>query len=214
MLDCRLPQPDELRLLNHWDFGDFTNLAVSCFSIRDSRFSNLEYHSPMLRSQDVLVALRLSLREERRPTFQDLSIELGISSSQVHTSVRRAVQCRLVNEETRVAISPNLLEFLVHGLKYVFPPVFTSIVSGVPTSIAAAPLRAHFSLGDEALPVWPHPHGSLRGEGLEPIHPAVPEAAQKNPALHELLALTDAVRAGRARERAMAIKELGARLVP
>ena len=167
----------------------------------------------MLRSQDVLVALRLSLgSDEPPPTFQDLSVELGISSSQVHSAVRRTVLCRLVDEHSRRALGPNLCEFLVHGVKYVFPPLFTTVVPGVPTAIAAAPLREHFSIGSEPLPVWPHPHGSVRGQGLEPIHPAAPEAALKNPALHELLALVDAVRAGRARERAMAIKELEARL--
>ncbi len=167
----------------------------------------------MLRSQDVLIALRLLLAPEGRPpTFQEISVEVGISASQVHSAMRRAVQCRLVEEHSRMAIRPNLLEFLVHGIKYVFPPVFTTVVPGVPTAVAASPLREHFSVGDEPLPVWPHPHGSLRGQGLEPIHPAVPEAAMKNPALHELLALVDAVRAGRARERAMAIKELEERL--
>lgn len=167
----------------------------------------------MLRSQDVLLALRLSLVQEgEAPPFQGLSVQLGISASQVHSAFHRAVLCRLVEEKSRCALGPNLLEFLVHGIKYVFPPIFTTIVPGVPTAVAASPLRERFALGDEPLPVWPHPHGSMRGQGIEPIHPAAPAAALKNPALHELLALVDAIRAGRARERAMAIKELEARL--
>ncbi len=44
----------------------------------------------------------------------------------------------------------------------------------------------------------------MRGEGLLPLHPCVPGAAQRDAALYELLALFDALRAGRARERGMA----------
>ncbi|MEZ5494680.1 MAG: hypothetical protein R3E61_08965 [Pseudomonadales bacterium] len=49
---------------------------------------------------------------------------------------------------------------------------------------------------------------------LYPLYPSVPEAALRNPALYELLVLFDAVRAGSARERALAIPMLEARLQP
>jgi len=75
----------------------------------------------------------------------------------------------------------------------------------------APPLAKTFSVG-ELPPVWPHPQGKVRGEGLAPLYRSVPEAALKNAALHEWLALVDAVRAGRARERNLAAKELTRRL--
>lgn len=52
----------------------------------------------------------------------------------------------------------------------------------------------------------------MRGITLEPLHKAAVKAAQKDPALYELLALIDAVRDGRVRERQLAEKELKARL--
>ena len=52
----------------------------------------------------------------------------------------------------------------------------------------------------------------VRGATLEPLHKAAPKAARKDPALHELLALIDALRDGRVRERQLAEKELSARL--
>jgi hypothetical protein len=100
----------------------------------------------------------------------------------------------------------------LHGLRYVYPPKFTTASRGVPTSVAAPPLSRKFSSGDDLPPVWPHPQGAVLGLGLEPIHPAVPGAALKNPALYEWLALIDAVRAGRGRERELATRELSARL--
>ena len=45
-----------------------------------------------------------------------------------------------------------------------------------------------------------------------PLYPSVPEAALKDEKLHELLALVDALRVGRAREKELAIRELKKRL--
>jgi hypothetical protein len=43
--------------------------------------------------------------------------------------------------------------------------------------------------------------GKVRGEALSPLYKSVPTAAQKDKKLYECLALVDAIRAGRARER-------------
>jgi len=45
-----------------------------------------------------------------------------------------------------------------------------------------------------------------------PLYPSVPEAANKDEKLYELLALADALRVGRAREKELAIVELKKRL--
>ena len=45
----------------------------------------------VLKSQDLLVVLRLTLESEgHKLSYQTLSEELGISASEVHASVRRA----------------------------------------------------------------------------------------------------------------------------
>lgn len=56
--------------------------------------------------------------------------------------------------------------------------------------------------------VWPYGKGTVRGHSIIPLYPTVPEAALKDVKLHELLALTDALRVGRAREKEIAIVEL------
>lgn len=60
--------------------------------------------------------------------------------------------------------------------------------------------------------VWPYGKGTVRGESIEPLHPQVPEACLKDPMLYEYLALCDALRVGRTRERNIAIQELKRRL--
>ena len=101
----------------------------------------------------------------------------------------------------------NLAEFALHGARYAFAPERLPVGPGVPTSHAAPAFAGVFAEGHEPL-VWPDAHGTVRGEGLLPLHPCVPGAALRDAALYELLALFDALRAGRARERGMAVARL------
>ena len=136
-----------------------------------------------------------------------------MSASEVHSSVRRATRSGLHRDDERH--TPNrkaLLEFLVHGIKYAFPAERGGLTRGLPTTHATAPLRAHFAATEQPPPVWPDPEGTVRGEELEPLYRSVPKAARADTSLYELLALVDAVRGGRARERELAVKELRNRL--
>jgi hypothetical protein len=65
---------------------------------------------------------------------------------------------------------------------------------------------------DELPPVWPYPEGTVRGVEFSPLYRSVPKAVAKDKALYELLALVDAIRDGRARDRELAVKELTARV--
>ena len=103
-------------------------------------------------------------------------------------------------------------EFLIHGVKYAFPVQRGETTRGMPTGYAAPPLKDQIADNGDLPPVWPDPDGEVRGATLEPLHKAAPKAARKDPALHELLALIDALRDGRVREKQLAEKELSVRL--
>jgi hypothetical protein len=105
-----------------------------------------------------------------------------------------------------------LEEFLVHGLKYAFPAERGEVTSGIPTSYAAEPLKSEVAMSNDLPPVWPWPEGNTRGIRLEPLYKNVPRAALRDPKLYQLLALVDAIRDGRARERKIAERELVNRL--
>ena len=109
--------------------------------------------------------------------------------------------------------SRNLAEFAVHGAKYAFPAEKLPVAVGVPTSHSAPAFKGVFAPGSDDWG-WPHPNGTVRGQGLEPLHPSVPFAAMQDPKLYELLALFDALRVGRARERGMALKRLPLLIYP
>ncbi|MBX7115874.1 MAG: hypothetical protein K1X64_16210 [Myxococcaceae bacterium] len=163
-----------------------------------------------LKPQDVLIALRLAaMGDEPRPPFAALARELGISVSETHAGIERLKRCALMNPVLDRVDRSALRNFLVHGLRHVFPAVLGAESKGVPTAASASPLKGQ--LVSEAR-VWKSGRGDVRGRAVEPLYPSVPEAAKKNRTLHELLALADALRIGQARERKLAVAELEKRL--
>jgi len=167
-----------------------------------------------LKPQDVAVVLQLCRHRPPRPPYSQIASELSMSSSEVHAAVKRAQASRLLHG-AELGERPNLAaieEFLAHGLKYAFPAERGAPTRGVPTSYAAEPLRQVIAPGDEPPPVWPYPTGSLRGITFEPLYKQAPKAALRDPAFYEFLALVDALRDGRARERKLAIEMLVSRL--
>jgi hypothetical protein len=162
-----------------------------------------------LRPQDVLIALKLAL--EPKLSYPLLATELGVSLSEAHAAVRRGMAAGLLDSE-RAPRRAALLEFLVHGVKYAFPPKRGSITRGLVTAHAGPPLVALLDAGTEPPPVWPDAEGKTRGESFEPLYRSVPIAARRDPKLYELLCLLDAIRGGRARDRVLAEKLLRERL--
>ncbi len=161
-----------------------------------------------LKPQDVVTAVQLALgRAETAMSFARLGESLVMSASEAHAAVQRGVLCGLVAREFGELQTNRsaLMELLVHGIRHVFPPIFGPVARGVRTGAYVQALAEHFPKDDGALIVWPDPEGLDRGVSLCPLYPTVPVAARRDPRLHEALALVDAVRAGNARERELAI---------
>ena len=83
----------------------------------------------------------------------------------------------------------------------------------MPIGYAAQPLRELIVQPDDPPPVWPDPEGQVRGYEFSPLYNSVPRACKIDLKLYELLALVDAIRDGRARERKIAIKEIQSRII-
>lgn len=168
-----------------------------------------------LKPQDLLVLLKRVANPDQLWTYAALGKTLGLSASQVHRSVQRATDAGLAVSKGRGdwdVVPEALVEFAVHGVRYAFPAKIGAIRRGVPTSFGASPLAAQISAAPGEAPVWPHAEGQARGPALSPLYRHVPDAALVDPALYELLALLDALRAGRSRERTLAQKLLSERL--
>ena len=164
------------------------------------------------RPQDVFVLLKLVASPESGATYAGLAEAVGMSQSQVYRSLGRAEGARLYVSSRRAPIRAALLQFLLHGVPYAFPATRGGRTRGTATSVIADPLRDRFFPGgvhaEGEVPVWPDAEGDLVGYAVEPLHPSVPAAARRDGGLYRLLALVDALREGRARERALATEML------
>ena len=181
------------------------NRELRCYA------KGMEERSARLKPQDVVLLIKLLVEVEPR-RLVDIASELGISQSEVSMGLKRLQTAHLLDPAERTPYRRAAFEFLVYGLKYVFPATVGAIKRGIPTAHSALPLAKKIVAGQLAY-VWPHEDGEVRGESLLPLYPSVPDAALKDKRLHELLALVDAVRIGRAREQTMAIAELRTRVL-
>ncbi len=164
----------------------------------------------MLRPQDIVVLCWLIIRGNEPWRYIDLANGLELSQSEAHACVRRLSSSGLLHEPDHLQW-PVIEKFLIHGVPYVYFAERGPLCRGIPTGVAAPPLKPFFSAIDE-IPVWPDPEGQARGYGLKPLYKSVPSAVRKNSELYEILALIDALRDGRARERHMAEKLLKEKL--
>jgi hypothetical protein len=167
-----------------------------------------------LKPQDVYVTLKIVASKSQRAPYSQLAMELVMSPSEVHASVKRAQISHLLHGP-KLHNRPNLValeEFLMHGLRYAFPSERGGLTRGISTSYAAEPLRSVIVQGNEPVPVWPYDEGKQRGIAFEPLYKTAPIAALRDPVFYEYLALADALRDGRTRERRYAEEELQRRL--
>ena len=166
----------------------------------------------LLKPQDIVIMLKLVVRNGSEWSYPVLAHELSMSASEVHAGVKRAVAAKLMDMHRKVPVKSNLLEFLIHGVKYAYPPDHGGLTRGMPTGYAAPPLRELIVQSDDPPPVWSDPEGQVRGYEFSPLFSSVPHACKVDPKLYELLALVDAIRDGRARERKIAVNEIQSRI--
>jgi len=155
-----------------------------------------------MQGQDIAILLKLAVQNEPNIPSKSIAESLYVSESEVSKALRRCVDSSLLHiadAEKRVNRSA-LLEFLAHGLKYVFPPARGSMVRGVPTGTSAEPLKSRFLEDGEPPTVWPYAEGKVRGISLTPLYKGAPKAALRDPKFYGVLALCDAIRSGRTRE--------------
>jgi hypothetical protein len=169
----------------------------------------------MINGLDILFLLKLSLQADPKVRSKYIADEIFVTPVEISLSLKRCMGSGLLHlsDMGKIVNRGGLLEFLSHGLRYVFPAERGSLTRGVPTSIAAPPLKVMFLDTGEPPPVWPYFEGTARGIALKPLHKQAPRAALHDTALYELLALVDAARGDRSRERKLAVDELTKRLV-
>jgi len=149
-------------------------------------------------------------------TYRSISAATQISASEVNSAIQRAIKCNLLvkpDEKARPRpLKRSLLEFIEHGVRYVYPAERGEPTRGIPTAFAAPLFDDALALQGELPPVWKYAAGSSLGYSLSPIYKTAPLAAARDPILYELLVLVDVFRVGRQREKSLAHHLLKERL--
>ena len=136
----------------------------------------------MLKPQDILILLKLVALNPAPWSYSELAKQLGMSASEVHAAIKRCLSAHLAikQEQTITPNHRNLLEFLVHGMRYVFPPERGELTRGIATAYAAEPLKQQFAGSTEPPPIWPDAEGDTKGITLKPLYKSAPFAAKKD----------------------------------
>lgn len=161
----------------------------------------------MLKGQDIVLLVQL-LGLPPSWTVRGLSEGLELGVGPVHRSLSRLAEAGVYDAHRKRVIIGAAEEFLLHGLRYVFPVRPQGEVRGQPTAWAASPLRELLVDESPLPPVWPASDGTVRGLALKPLHPSALPAARGDRVTGERLALLDALRAGDARIRGVAAEQL------
>ena len=160
-----------------------------------------------MRPQDVVILLKKTTKSGRNLLNKDIASSLKISASEVSEALERCRIAKLVDRNKQKVNIMALEEFLIYGLKYVFPVQPDSVVRGVSTAFSASPIKEEISQGKEKY-VWPYNKGTERGQGIEPLYKSVPEIVNSDTELYELLVIVDTLRIGKIREIEIATAEL------
>lgn len=156
-----------------------------------------------MRPQDIMVLLKMI--DFGGQEWQNINLAqcLELSPAEITNVLERCRIVRLVTENKKKVNTMALLEFLQHGLPFVFPAITSSPKRGVTTAVSSEPM-ASLIVNDKERFVWPSPKGDTKGISVSPLYPTVPDVSQRQPGMHELLSLVDCLRMGRAREKEIA----------
>jgi hypothetical protein len=176
----------------------------------------------MMKGQDIVVLLKLaSLEDDAKEighespplglvagedpySVRGLEAALGISKTEISASLKRSIASGLAIKDRKTdrpkPSRRHLREFIVHGLKFVFPAKPGAMQRGLPTAFAAPVLRESLHSAGSLIFVWPYAHAKEMGQSVDPLFKSVPEACEKDKRLYAYLALVDAIRIGNQRE--------------
>jgi len=159
-----------------------------------------------MRPQDIAILLKIIAIGDSYMRLQSLSDSMSISLSEISESLNRSSIAGLIDYRKEKISRQNLFEFLIYGVKYVFPAEPGSLAKGIATAHSHQYMRQFFK--SEMNYVWREPSGNVHGIVIEPFYKKQVEAIKNDEIFYKLMALMDVVRVGRVREQKVAIDEL------
>jgi hypothetical protein len=159
-----------------------------------------------MRPQDVAILLKIISMNGQYWQLSVLANSLRISISEISESLSRSQFAGLIDYHKKKVNRQNLMEFLEHGVRYVFPQQPGSMVRGILTAHSHPFMKKSFI--SEMNYVWPDNKGEVMGLMIEPLYPKQVDAVKEDPEYYKLMALIDVIRVGKVREVKYAVNEL------
>ncbi len=94
-----------------------------------------------MRPHDIVILLKIVSKGSNNFHLKDIAQELYISPGEISESIHRSTLAGFISGNMQIMKSA-FMEFLVHGLKYVFPQKPGEIVRGIGTAHSAQPLNS------------------------------------------------------------------------
>jgi len=164
-----------------------------------------------MKPQDILVLLKIISLGDKPWSQMTLANELFMSQSEISQSIARSKYAGLLHITGKRVYNLSLMEFLQYGIRFVFPQKPGPLVRGVPTAHSVPPLNT--IIRSEESYVWPSAKGTIRGHSIQPLYNSAVDAVKLDENLYIFLALVDALRVGKAREKEIAVSELKRRIL-
>ena len=159
-----------------------------------------------MRPQDVAVLMKIVALGDEPWQLAVLSNSLHISLSEISESLNRSKLAKLIDSDKKKINRLNFMEFIEHGLRYVFPVQVGTMVRGMPTAHSHPSIKKQIVAEMEY--VWADTKGNTLGLSIEPLYPNQLYAAKEHPAFYRLMALLDIIRVGKVREVKIALTAL------
>lgn len=166
-----------------------------------------------LKPLDVVAALWVASRRGASWQRIDVASVLDVSPSMVTYAMGRLQAAGVVRDSGRV--SPAALREMLPAIRWFLPAGPSHLLGwGMPTAHAAPGLdlgiKGQAYVWEVAARGGPVSSSEwVEGQVVAPVHPCVPGAAARDPALYRILAAVDAVRVGGVRERRAGLVALG-----
>jgi len=160
----------------------------------------MENNHGSLKSQDTLVLCSLIFDPDLMQ--KEISSLTSLSTSEISLSFKRLRHARLMNSNAQILVYEHCLEFFVHAVKFLFPPLLGGEVVGMKT--ASSFKKFSISKSEHSMDVvWPFLKGDTKGLAVYPIHENVPSFCCNRIEYYEFFASLDLIRVGKARERSI-----------
>ena len=151
-----------------------------------------------MRPHDIPVLINIYLRQDKPWLMKDISSSLDISPSEVSESLNRSRYAGLIDDHKEKVLTQNLFDFLIHGVRYVFPQQPGPLMRGIPTAHSHPKIQGKFI--SDVKYVWPSSDGKDIGQSIDPLYQKQVKAVLQDEQLYFILSLIDMIRVGKTRE--------------